>query len=108
MIKTLDDIRQHSQDFQYFGFTDEQVVEIEELTEYVISKFPEKVIWDGWGEGLLGDITTVLYSLDNDEDREVVVRYYYTLSAVLESDEKMYDDYHKKLGYSLYQQDEEE
>lgn len=93
MIKTLDDVRNHADDF---SFTEEQCASVEASVTHTMSILPEENIWTYWTEGtLLKDISELFYSLKDVREQEEVARFYWN---VIELDEDL-DEYSQGLGY---------
>jgi hypothetical protein len=93
MIKTLDDVRKHADDF---SFTDEQYYSIKQSLDYTMLSLPEKVIWTYWTDGtLLKDISNLFYSLEDSNEQLEVAKFYW---SVIELGEDL-DEYSQGLGY---------
>lgn len=94
MIKTLDDVRSHADDF---SFTEEQYSSVEASVVHTMAILPQENIWTYWTEGtLLKDISDLFYSLEDRKEQVDVAQFYW---SVVELGEDL-DEYSQRLGYT--------
>jgi hypothetical protein len=93
MIKTLDDVRSHADDF---SFTEEQYSSVEASVVHTMSILPQENIWTYWTDGtLLKDISNLFYCLEDSNEQLEVAKFYW---SVIELGEDL-DEYSQGLGY---------